>query len=374
MKVALVYDRVNKFGGAERLLLQLHKVFPDAPLYTLVHNPQTATWASDIEVIPSFFNKIKFLRTRHQLLAPFTPLGFESFDFSKFDVVVSLTSESAKCIITKPDTLHICYCLTPTRYLWTAQQDYLKHPTFGLLSPLIKPFFKLFRPKLKERDYIFAQRPDKYLAISKTVQQRIKKFYDRPSKVIYPPVDYQYFSTETKKAKDSYLLVSRLEPYKKTKIVIEAFNQMPDKNLKIVGTGSQTNKLQKMAKKNIQFLGHVSDQRLRNLYSQAKALIFPQLEDFGIVPLEAQAAGTPVLAYGQGGATETVEEGKTGLLFKNQTPSAIIKTISQFENNTDQFSDKLCQHQAESFNQTRFQKLIKQEVQSLWKNHQQKIT
>ncbi len=372
MKVALVYDRVNKFGGAERLLLQLHKVFPDAPLYTLVHNPRTATWASHIEVIPSFFNKIKFLRTRHQLLALLAPLGFESFDFRDFDLVISLTSESAKCIITKPDTLHICYCLTPTRYLWSAQQDYLKHPAFGLLSPLIKPFFKLFRPRLKKRDYIFAQRPDKYLAISKTVQKRIEKFYNRQSQVIYPPVNYQYFSADTQQTQDFYLLVSRLESYKKTSIVVKAFNQMSEKKLKIVGTGSQINKLQKMAKQNIQFLGHVSDQHLRSLYSQAKALVFPQLEDFGIVPLEAQAAGTPVIAYKKGGATETVIEGKTGLFFKNQTPSAIIKTIGQFENMTNQFSDKLCQHQAENFNQSRFQKLTKQKTKTLWENHQQK--
>lgn len=374
MKVALVYDRVNKFGGAERLLLQLHKVFPDAPLYTLVHNPPTAPWASDIEVIPSFFNKIKFFRTRHQLLAPIAPLGFESFDFSDYDLVISLTSESAKSIITKPDTLHVCYCLTPTRYLWTAKEDYLKHPTFGIFSFLIKPFFKLFRSRLKQRDYIFAQRPDKYLAISETVQERIKKYYDRKSQVVYPPVDYQYFSSASEKKQDFYLLVSRFESYKKTSIVVKAFNDLPDKELKIVGTGSQANQLKKLADKNIQFLGHVSDQRLRTLYSQAKALIFPQLEDFGIVPLEAQAAGTPVLAYKKGGATETVIEGKTGLFFKNQTPSAIIKTISLFENMTDQFSDKLCQQQAENFNQIRFQKLLKQKIHTLWKNHQQKTT
>lgn len=364
MKVALVYDRVNKFGGAERLLLQLKEVFPQAPLYTLVYNPSTAAWAGSFQVVPSFFNHLKSLRTRHQLLAPLAPLAFESFNFDSFDLVISLTSESAKAVITKPSTLHICYCLTPTRYLWSASNQYQKNPSLGPLSPLAGASLRLFLPYLRRRDLVFSHRPDHYLAISRTVQQRVKRYYKQPSKVIYPPVDYQFFSVKPEQKQDFYLLVSRLEPYKKASLAVKAFANLPQKTLKIVGTGSQAKKLKKQATSNVHFLGHVNDQKLRSLYSQAQALIFPQQEDFGLTPLEAQSAGTPVLAFNQGGASETVINGQTGLLFKNQTPSAIIKTINRFEQTT--LSAKHCQNQARQFTPNKFQIQIKQTTKKLW--------
>jgi glycosyltransferase involved in cell wall biosynthesis len=363
MKVALVYDRVNKMGGAERVLMDLHRLYPDAPLYTLVYSEQTAPWARNFKIIPSFFNQIKFFRNHHEILAPFAASAFETFDFREFDLVISVTSAEAKSVITKPETLHICYCLTPTRYLWSANHEYRE-------SFPIRSIFDLYLKSARTSDLIFANRPDYYLSISKEVQRRIEKYYLKKSDVIYPAIDYDFFSTPHQhKKQDYYLVVNRLVPYKKTDIVIEAFNQL-DKPLKIVGIGSEETRLKKIAGDNIDFLGNVDDVKLRQLYAKAKAIICPQDEDFGLTPLEAAAAGTPALAYKSGGYLETIIDNDTGLFFEDQTKDAIISVINRFEAGHHQISLKHCREQAALFGKDRFTKAFSAKVNQLWQQHQ----
>lgn len=331
MKVALVYDRVNKIGGAERVLQTFHEIFPKAPLYTAVYNSKKAPWAKIFpKVIPSFLQKIPFAQENHEFLGVLTPLAFESFNLSKYDLVFSVTSEAAKGINVKPGSYHICYCLTPTRYLWSGYNFYLNHP--GKLGKI--PFFPyLARPFLwytKFWDRIAAQRPDKIIAISSVVKKRIKKYYQREATIIYPPVDVAFFKNEISQKEDFYLIVSRLEAYKKVDLAIQAFNRL-GLPLFIIGKGSEEEKLKKMAKSNIKFLGQLTDTKLKDYYKRSKALIMPQEEDFGIVAIEAQAAGTPVIAFQKGGAIDTVIEGKTGVFFSQQKVESLIKAIRKFK-------------------------------------------
>jgi len=353
MKVALVYDRVNKIGGAERVLEVFHEIWPEAPLYTAVYNPKTAPWAKKFKVIPSFLNKWPLAKKHHEFYPWLTPMAFESFDFSGFDLVISITSAEAKGIITKPKTKHLCYCLTPTRYLWSGYQNYFQNSFFRFLS---RPTVNY----LRQWDKIAAQRPDEYLAISKNIQSRIKKYYNRDAKIIYPPVDTKKFYPALKnQTGDYFLIVSRLVSYKKIGIVIEAFNQL-GWSLKIIGSGSEMKKLKKMAKSNIQFLNQLTDQELLSYYQNCRALVFPQEEDFGLVPLEAQACGKPVIAFAKGGALETVIEGKTGTFFYPQTSKALIKKLKEFK--IDNYKSEDCRENAEKFAAGLFKKKFKQLV------------
>jgi len=359
MKVALVYDRVNKIGGAERVLETLHQIYPEAPLFTAVYYPKTAPWAKKFKVIPSFVNKFPFAKTRHQAYPFLMPFAFESFSFNEYEVVISVTSEAAKGIITKPETLHICYCLTPTRYLWSGYEGYFQNKAFRFLTKPIVAY-------LRSWDKIAAQRPDVFLATCKNVRKRIKKYYNRDSKVIYPPVDTQKWQMSKKKEiEDYFLLVSRLDfGYKKVDIAINAFNQL-GLPLKIVGTGTQMENLKRKAQKNIEFLGQLTDKELLSYYQRCQALIFPQEEDFGLVPLETQASGRPVIAFQKGGALETVIEGKTGLFFTPQKPEALIKAVKRFKAN--QFKPETCYQNAERFSQEGFKKEIKEFVKEQWR-------
>jgi glycosyltransferase involved in cell wall biosynthesis len=389
MKIALVYDRVNKIGGAERVLETLHEIWPQAPLYTAVYNPETAPWAKKFQVIPSFLNKWPLAKKYHEAYPWLTPLAFESFDFSSFDVVISVTSADAKGIITKPSTFHLCYCLTPTRYLWSGYEEYFRNGCFRFLS---KPVVNY----LRNWDKVAAQRPDEYVAISKNVQARIKKYYGRESVVIYPPVVLtevarrNFDSASDSLAKERtllneghrrsqceasqnlsgspranvasrsyFLIVSRLVPYKRVDIVVKAFNQL-GLPLKIIGTGSEMVSLKNLAKFNIEFLGQLTDKDLLSYYQNCRALIFPQEEDFGLVPLEAQACGKPVIAFKGGGALETVIETKTGTFFYPQTPKALIKKLKEFKINDYRPED--CRKNAEKFNKELFKKKFKQLV------------
>jgi len=347
MKVALVYDRVNKWGGAERVLLVLHKIWPEAPLYTSVYDPKAAPWAKVFEVRTSFLQKLPFLRRHHEWLAWLMPLAFESFNFDEFDLVISVTSEAAKGIVTKPKTKHLCYCLTPTRYLWSSYEEYFRNKWFKFLA---KPMVSY----LKKWDLVACQRPDRYLAISKTVLERIKKYYGREGEVVYPPVDLNKFKITNQNSK-FFLVVSRLVPYKKVDIVVQAFSQL-GWNLKIVGVGSKMKKLKRMAKENIEFLGQLTDEELVGYYQNCQAVIFPQEEDFGIVPLETQACGKPVIAFRGGGATETVIDGKTGLFFYPQTVKSLVRVLREFGGDEGKFKAEDCRKQAEKFSEERFLK------------------
>ncbi len=363
MKVALVYDRVNKWGGAERVLLALHELFPEAPLYTSVYNSQTAPWAKVFpKVITSFLQRLPLAKERHDFYAPLMPLAFESFDFSEYDLVISVTSEAAKGIITKPGTLHICYCLTPTRYLWSGYDFYFGDKFAKRLATPVISYLRWW-------DKIAAQRPDVMLAISQNVASRIRKYYGRKSRVIYPSVDTKQFRGPDKisslhsseKKGEYFLVVSRLVPYKRVDLVIEVFNRLSARGgsfsgrkwpLVIVGTGSEERKLHKMAGKNIRFVEQVDDGELAKYYQGCKALIFPQEEDFGIVAVESQALGKPVIAYRGGGALETVVDGKSGIFFDRQTPESLALAIKKFDRMS--FDENAIKGNAKKFSKEKF--------------------
>lgn len=348
MKVALVYDRVNKWGGAERVLLALHELFPQAPLYTAVYHPQKAAWAKVFpRVIPTFLQKIPLMQDKHELLATLTPVAFETLDLSNFDLVVSVTSEAAKGVVTKPETVHICYCLTPTRYLWSGYDIYFANPLLRFVSKPIVSYLRYW-------DRIAAQRPDIMIAISSAVRGRIKKYYKRNSQIVYPPVDLEKFKIEKGerlKRKDFFLVVSRFTPYKKLDLAVEAFNRL-NRPLLIVGTGGQEWGLRRLAQKNVKFLGELTDRQLSSYYKRARALIFPQEEDFGIAAVEAQALGCPVIAYKAGGAIETVIPGKTGEFFYPQTAEALAKVVKKFK--PEDYKRGSLVENAERFSKERF--------------------
>jgi len=343
MKVAIVYDWINRRqGGAERVLANLHQIWPQAPLYTSVYDPQKARWARKFpKVVTSFVNDMPLARKRAFWFYPLIVLGFEQFDFDKFDLVISVTSGPAKAVITKPETTHICYCLTP--------------PTRHIYNRRLWPF-----QLAAKQDYILGQRPDYYLTTCKNVSDRIEYYYQRNSKIVYPGIDLKKFKPKSRHCEDYYLVVSRLVKHKKVDLVIKAFNQnrLP---LKIIGTGRNENKLKLIAKKNIDFIGEVSDNELVEHYQQCQAVIFPQEEDFGLVPIETQACGKPVIAFKGGGALETIIENKTGKFFYPQKPSALNDVIHKFEPKI--YSSKTCRQNAESFSEDSFKIKFRKKVQ-----------
>ncbi|OGM05799.1 hypothetical protein A2125_01390 [Candidatus Woesebacteria bacterium GWB1_43_5] len=361
MRTAIVYDRVNKWGGAERVLLALHEIFPDAPLFTSVYSPDKAKWVQKFsKVIVSKLNKIPLFRDKHELLGTLMPAVFESFNFDGYDLVISVTSEAAKGILTRGKTKHICYCLTPTRYLWSHYDTYFRG---RLLRTVSKPVVSY----LRRWDEIAAQRPDAMIAISTEVQRRIKKYYSRESVVVHPPLTLDVktqnakFKTTTQNAK-FFLIVSRLVSYKKVDLAIEAFNEI-NKSLYIIGIGSEGKRLMKIAKPNIKFLGQLTDEILAGYYKKAEALILPQEEDFGLVAVESIVAGTPVIAYCAGGALDIIKEGVNGTFFDKQTKDDLVDAIKRFENL--QFNVKIVKQSAKKFSQKRFKSEFLKVVKNL---------
>jgi glycosyltransferase involved in cell wall biosynthesis len=365
MKIALVYDRVNKFGGAERVLQAFHELYPDAPLFTAVYDAKRTPWTKGWDVRTSFIQKIPFAKKYHELFFWLMPYAFESFDFSAFDVVITVTSAEAKGIITKPHQVHINYLLTPTRYLWSHVHEYVGA---GWRKALLMPILS----NLRQWDFVAAQRANKTVSISQVVAERTKKYYRLESSVLYPPVDTKRFSSQVLSEtpvhyKPYYLIVSRLVPYKRVDLVFEAFATMPDKELLVIGEGSELSRLKAIASPNVHFLGFVSDEQLPRYYAQAQALIFPQEEDFGITALEAQAAGTPVIAYAKGAAKETVIDGVTGVFFREQVSEAVQKAIKEFERET--WYSKKISVKAQQFDTDRFKQLFTQTVEEAWQTH-----
>jgi glycosyltransferase involved in cell wall biosynthesis len=375
MNVAFCYDRINKFGGAERVLQAMHEVWPDAPVYTLTYSPDTALWARGWDIRSSFLQRIPFLGQKHELFPPLAPLAWERFNFNEYDVVISVTSAEAKGIITAPRTKHICYCLTPTRYYWSGYREYLAHSGFGILSGVARKALSLFSYPLRVWDYFQAQRPDVLVAISREVQSRIAKYYRRDALILYPPVDIvnELVGEDTTQIAPYFLIVSRLVPYKRVDIVVEAFTRL-GWPLVVVGTGSEKDVLQHRSGKNISFVGHVTEEKLRYYYTHCLAFVFPTLEDFGIAPVEAQGYGKPVVAYRGGGALETVVEGKTGVFFEEQTALslvALLQNISSSKGTTSgvippevcayfkEFSAVLCHQNALQYSKVGFQEKLK---------------
>ncbi|MCX8029925.1 MAG: glycosyltransferase, partial [Brevinematales bacterium] len=295
-------------GGAERVLISLKEVFSDAPIYTSIYNPENLDDSlKNAKVITSFVNKFKDAQKKHQKYFPIMPMAFESFNFNEFDIVISSSSSCAKGIITKPDTVHICYCHTPMRYAWEFYYEYYEKENLSLVK---KKLLKYFMSYMRIWDRVSADRVDYFIANSKNVAKRIWKHYRRDSVVIYPPVRTDYFKISDID-EEYFLIVSRLVAYKRIDLAIETFNKLK-LPLVIIGDGPEKEKLKRIANKNIKFLGRQPDEVVKEYYSKCRALIFPGEEDFGITPVEAQASGRPVIAFGKGGALETVIDGVTG--------------------------------------------------------------
>lgn len=363
MKIALTHDHLFQLGGAEKVLLELHKIFPNSPVYTLINNPENAELFSQLDVKTSFLEKMPLGKTRFKWYLKLMPVAWEQFDFSPYNIVISSSSAFSKGIITPPNTLHISYCHSPTRYLWSdtnAYVDELKQPK------IIKMMLPLLLNKLRLWDYLAAQRVDKFIANSEYVAKRIKKYYQRDSFVIYPPVE----TTDLKISADIgdyYVIVSRLRPYKKVDLAIKAFNQL-HLPLKIIGSGEEERYLKKIAKSNIEFLGELSDEKRDRFLASAKAFIHPQEEDFGIAAVEAMACGRPVIAYKSGGALETVVENATGRFFSEQSWEALADSVISFQKDLSEFNPLAIKQHAEKFSTGEFHKKITDFVSASWQS------
>jgi glycosyltransferase involved in cell wall biosynthesis len=357
-RVALVYDRVNTpFGGAENVLRALHQIYPDAPLYTSVYDKEEAKWAKDFSVKSSFIQKIPTAKKSHRVFVPFMPLAFESFDFSDFDVVISITSAEAKGVLTKPHQLHVCYLLTPTRYLWSHQEEYESDWLTGWIR---KPIFRY----IKWWDQAACLRPDVYIPISQLVEGRCQRFYRRSTEeVIYPPVSLtDDMVTAAERPSDVpeeyYLIISRLVSYKRIDLAIQTCQKM-HRNLVIIGQGPDYERLQRIVKNGnptakIIFLQAVQASELHAYYKNCRAFLLPAEEDFGITGLEAQMYGKPVVVYHKSGVAEIIQDQVTGVHFFFQTPESMgeaIKSVEQVNWSQEKIRQSVQQYDTKHFKQ-----------------------
>lgn len=342
MRLAIVCSWLNQYGGAERVLEVVHDMYPQAPIYTSIYAPAALpqryrSW----DIRPSFMNRLPFVKRKHQLYLPLYPLGFESLDLRGYDLVLSLTSAFAHGVITSPETQHICYCLTPARFLWN-YHGYIEREGLGRVARwLLTPYLK----SLRQWDRLAADRVDQFIAISRTVQQRIKKYYRREAQIIYPPVRTD-IPLAHNQPEDFFLVVSRLIPYKRIDLAVRAFNSL-GLPLRIIGDGRDRKALEAMARPNIRFLGYLPDEQVQEQMARCRAFLFPGEEDFGLTPLEAMAAGRPVIAYGAGGALDYIEEGRTGLFFHQPTSEALAEAVEKLELYT--FDPQYLRKQAQRF-------------------------
>jgi len=326
LRVAIACSWLNQYGGAERVLEVVHEMYPQAPVYTSIYWPEAMPAAyRSWDIRTSFLNRWPLVKRHHQPFLPFYPLAFEQLDLRGYDVVISVTSAFAHGILTPPETRHICYCLTPARFLWN-YEDYVQREGLGWLARAILP---VMISRLRIWDRQAADRVDDFIAISRVVQARIRKYYRRESEVIHPPVNVQDFAPSAERG-DYFLSAGRLIPYKRVDLVVKAFNQL-GLPLHVVGDGRDRAALEAIARPNIIFRGRLGQAELRQEMAQCRAFIFPGEEDFGITPVEAQAAGRPVIAYAGGGASDTVVEGVTGLFFHEKTPESLAEAVSRFD-------------------------------------------
>ncbi len=364
-KIAIVHDYFIQYGGAEKVLEALHNIWPNASIYTSFVDKKVLSFLEITRknIKASLLSKVPLSYKFYKHFVPAYPIYFRSINFEDYDVVVSSSTFAAK-FINPRKAVHICYLHTVPRFLWGYETE-LKEPEVLFFDKYFRSIYKKTTPIIKDMirkvDYNSAQKVDFFITNSAEVQKRVKKQYGRDSYVIYPPVDTARFIHFRKQRAENreqnyFLVVSRLGGYKKVNIVVEAFNRL-GLSLKVVGAGPQFEYLRSIAKKNVQMLGRLPDHDVTNLIQNCKALIFPTHEDFGIVPVEAMAAGKPVIAYGKGGALETVVGGVTGEFFDRQTPSAIINEIKKF--NPKKYKLEACRRQALKFSEGKFKRKIK---------------
>ena len=326
MRLAIVHDYLNQYGGAERVLESLHDLYPDAPIYTSIYDSdRMPDFYRGWDIRTSFMQRLPGVSAHHQMFLPCYPVAIESFELSGYDVILSNSSAWAKGVVTPPNAVHVCYCLTPMRWAWR-YGDYVERERLGRLPRLGLP---AAMTALRIWDVTSAQRVDEFMAISRAVAARIRKYYRREATVVYPPVDTDRFAT-ARPPGGYYLVVSRLIPYKRVDLAVEAFSRL-GLPLKVAGDGRDRAALQARAGRNVEFLGHVSDAEVVELIRGCRAFVFPGEEDFGIAPVEAQAAGRPVVAFGAGGALDTVLDGETGVHFREQTAEGLIDAVRRLE-------------------------------------------
>lgn len=366
MKIALVHDHLAQDGGAENVLRAFSDIWPDAPIYVVVYDKKNANpYFAQRDIRSSFLQRMPFGVSKYQWYFPLMPAAVESFDLSEFDVVLSTSSSFAKGVITRPETMHVTYCHTPTRFLWSDTHSYVEELGVNVLFKKVLP---VFLSRVRTWDRLASERADFYIANSKAVQQRITKYYKRESDMIYPPVRVADFATAAPNEVEDYFLAGgRLVPYKRFDLLVEAFNKL-GKPLKIYGSGPALVDLQKMARHNIEFLGRVSDQELRKLYARCSAFLNPQEEDFGITMIEAMAAGRPVIAYNKGGASEIVEHKKTGLLLDYQTWEDVADAIIGFDKTA--WNSQEIRNAALTFDLDQFKTSIRTYIESHWEQFQ----
>ena len=370
LRVAVVHDWLPLYGGAERVLEQILKVFPDADLFSLLDFVPVADRAflQNKKVHTSFIQKLPRLKQNYRSYLPLMPLAIEQFDLSAYDIIISSSYAVAKGVLTGPDQLHICYCHSPIRYGWDMQGQYLSQMNVGGMG---KWLARVLLHYIRLWDLRTSHGVNEFIANSAFVARRIRKVYGRESNVIHPPVDTEAFTPLPQgEREDYYLTVSRLVGYKKTGMIIEAFAGMPDKKLVVIGDGPDFRKMQKMLPANVTLTGRQSNEVILDAMRRARALVFAAEEDFGIVPLEAQACGTPVIAFGKGGVTETILPGETGLFFYEQTAECLQDAVHEFESMKEGFCPTRCRQNAERFSIERFRNEFAAFVQSAWASFQ----
>jgi glycosyltransferase involved in cell wall biosynthesis len=362
MKLALVHDYLMQNGGAEKVLRVFGDMWPEAPIFTLLFNKKVFSDFNKRDIRTSFLKRMPFSHRKYQWYLPLMPTATEHYNLSDFDVVLSSTSAFAKGVITRPDTLHVCYCHTPTRYLWSDTHSYvdeLRAPGFvkRALPPLLS--------RLRVWDKAAADRVDVFVANSRAVRERIQKYYRRDAHVIHPPVDTDRFSISNE-PKNYFLTGGRLVAYKRYDLVIQAANRLRTP-LKIFGSGPVEEKLRKMAKPNVEFVGRVSDEALPSLYANAIAFVHPQEEDFGITAVESMASGRPVIAFKKGGALETIEDGVSGTLIDKQSWEELADKMFRFNENN--WNPEAIKTRAGQFSRQNFENKMKEFVASQFAQH-----
>lgn len=359
MKVALVHDYLNQMGGAERVVLALHELFPDAPLYTSIYDPQRVDPAfQKIDVRTSFMQKWPLVKKHHQPFLPFYPIAMEGLDLRGYDLVLSSSSAFGKGVIVKPGTLHICYCHTPMRWCWN-YNEYVEREQLGGMARRILPFFVSW---LRVWDQTTAMRVDHFIANSPVIAERIQKYYRRESVVIPPPVEASRFPFDPATQLGNYFLsMGRLAPYKRVDLAIQACNRL-GLPLVVIGSGRDEKQLKAMAGPTIRFLGRLSDAEVLPYLAQCRAFLFPGEEDFGITPLEVQASGRPVIAYGAGGALASVVDGVTGRFFYEQTAESLAGVLAAFDER--QYHPQTIRNHALEFDKPRFQRRVLQFIEA----------
>lgn len=368
MKIAIVHEWLAAYAGSERVVEQILQLYPDADLYSLVDflEPGARAFIQHKSVQTSFIQKLPGARRHFRQYLPLMPIAIEQFDLTGYDLVISSHHAMTKGVITRADQLHISYVHTPIRYAWDLQWQYLEQAELkrglkGLLTRLILHYLRLW-------DVSTANRVDYFVANSQFIARRIAKTYRRAAEVIYPPVAVERFRGDRPRA-DFYLTVSRFVPYKRVDLTIAAFNQL-GLPLVVIGDGDQRAQLEKTARPNIQFLGYQPDAVVVDYMERCKAFIFPAEEDFGITVVEAQAAGAPAIAYGRGGATETIIPGKTGLLFAEQTVDSLSAAVQEFERSPLTTPATVICQQAERFSEKRFRQQFQELVETQWAEFQ----